>query len=131
MLATREVLVGQRLACGDVIRSDDLFVALPHRAALHKDARVRYGGRTLVVPVRDVGPWNVPNDDDYWTTGRRPAAERGHGSYRKPTNEAGIDLSDATFAALGLRDNALVEWRFVHRGYVPLPRLRIWRDVLR
>ena len=36
-----------------------------------------------------------------------------------------IDLSDATFTALGLRDNAAVEWRFVHRGYVPLPRLSL------
>ena len=123
VLATREGLVGQRLACGDVIRTGDLFVALPHPAALRKDVQLRYGARTLVVPVRDVGPWNV--DDDYWTTGRRPAAERGHGSYRTPTNQAGIDLSDATFAALGLRDNAPVEWRFVHRGYVPLPRLSV------
>jgi hypothetical protein len=121
VLATREGLVGRRLACGGVIQAGDLFVALPHPAALRKDVELRYGTRTLVVPVRDVGPWNV--DDDYWTTGRRPAAERGRGAYRKPSNQAGIDLSDATFTALGLRDNALVEWRFVHRGYVPLPRL--------
>ena len=24
---------------------------------------------------------------------------------------------------LGLRDNDVVEWRFVHRGYIPFPRL--------
>jgi len=123
VLATREGLVGRRLACGDLIRPGDLFVALPHPAALRKDVELRYGTRTLVVPVRDVGPWNV--NDDYWTTGRRPAAERGSGAYRKPSNQAGIDLSDATFTALGLRDNAAVEWRFVHRGYVPLPRLSL------
>ena len=123
VLATREGLVGRRLACGDLIRPGDLFVALPHPAALRKDVELRYGTRTVVVPVRDVGPWNV--NDDYWTTGRRPAAERGSGAYRKPSNQAGIDLSDATFTALGLRDNAPVEWRFVHRGYVPLPRLSL------
>jgi hypothetical protein len=126
VMATREGLVGRRLACGDVIRQGDLFVALPHPGALNKNVELRYGTRTMVVPVRDVGPWNV--NDDYWTTGRRPAAERGQGAYRKPSNTAGIDLSDATFAALGLRDNAPVEWRFVHRGYVPLPRLSLIRS---
>jgi hypothetical protein len=126
VLATREGLVGQKLACGEVIRPGALFVALPHPAALRKDVELRYGARTLVVPVLDVGPWNV--DDDYWTTGRRPAAERGRGAYRKPSNPAGIDLSDATFSALGLRDNAVLEWRFVHRGYIPLPRVSMVRQ---
>jgi hypothetical protein len=123
VLATREGLVGRKLACGDVIRPGALFVALPHPAALRKDVELRYGTRTLVVPVLDVGPWNV--DDDYWTNGRRPAAERGRGAYRKPSNAAGIDLSDTVFSTLGLRDNTVVEWRFVHRGYVPLPRVAI------
>jgi hypothetical protein len=76
-----------------------------------------------VVPVLDVGPWNT--DDDYWSSGQRPAAERGRGTYRTPVNRAGIDLSDATFALLGLRGNDYVEWRFVHRGYIPLPRLAL------
>ena len=69
---------------------------------------------------------SVPDtNDDYWSSGQRPAAERGRGSYRTPANRAGIDLSDATFATLGLRDNDWVEWRFVHRGYVPLLRLAV------
>jgi len=123
VFATREGLAGRRLACGQIIKAGALFVALPHPAALKKEVELRYGARTLVVPVLDVGPWNI--DDDYWATGRRPAAEYGRGSYRKPTNQAGIDLSDATFAALGLRDNATLEWRFVHRGYIPLPRVAI------
>ncbi len=120
VFATREGLTGQRLACGEIIKPGALFVALPHPAALRKNVELRYGARTMVVPVLDVGPWNV--NDDYWATSRRPAAERGRGAFRNPTNHAGIDLSDATFAALGLRDNATLEWRFVHRGYVPLPR---------
>ena len=82
---------------------------------------LRYRERSAVVPVLDVGPWNT--DDAYWSNGARPAAERGRGAFRRPANPAGIDLSDATFAALGLRSNDFLEWRFVHRGYIPLPRL--------
>ena len=124
--ATREGLVGRRLACGDLIKPGEMFVALPHRSALHRNVVLRYRDRVAVVPVRDVGPWNI--DDDYWTTGSRPAAERGKGAFRKPANAAGIDLSDATFAALGLKDNDYLEWRFVHRGYIPLPRLSLGGD---
>lgn len=121
VFATREGLTGHRLATGDIIRSGALFVALPHPSALHRDVELRYRDRVAVVPVLDVGPWNV--DDPYWRTGQRPAAEGGRGAYRKPANTAGIDLSDAAFASLGLRDNDVLDWRFVHRGYVPLPRL--------
>ena len=123
VFATREGLEGGRLATGEIIRAGDMFVALPHRSALHRDVVLRYRDKVEVVPVRDVGPWNT--DDAYWTTGSRPAAERGKGAYRKPANAAGIDLSDATFAALGLKDNDFLEWRFVHRGYIPLPRVSI------
>ena len=123
VFATREGLTGARLATGSIIRPGDRFVALPHPSALRRDVELRYQGRALVVPVLDVGPWNT--DDPYWSRGDRPAAERGRGTYRTPVNRAGIDLSDATFATLGLRDNDVVEWRFVHRGYVPLPGLTI------
>ena len=125
VFATREGLTGGRLATGGIIRPGDLFVALPHPSALRRDVELRYGARILVVPVLDVGPWNT--NDDYWSNGQRPAAERGRGAYRTPVNRAGIDLSDATFATLGLRDNDWVEWRFVHRGYVPLPRVAVGR----
>ncbi len=121
VFATREGLTGHKLACGDVIRDGAMFVALPHRSALHRDVELRYRDRVTVVPVLDVGPWNI--DDAYWETGARPAAERGRGAYRTPANHAGIDLSDGVFFALGLRDNDYLEWRFVHRGYIPLPRM--------
>jgi hypothetical protein len=123
VFATREGLAGRRLASGGIIQPGDRFVALPHPCALRRDVEIRYQGRALVVPVLDVGPWNV--DDDYWSSGQRPAAEHGRGTYRTPVNRAGIDLSDATVATLGLRGNDYVEWRFVHRGYVPLPRLAV------
>jgi hypothetical protein len=119
--ATREGELGKRTSSGHYITPASLFVALPHRLALGKHVEVRYRERAIVVPVLDVGPWNI--DDAYWATGRRPAAERSHGYYRAPSNHAGIDLSDAVFSALGLRDNDWVEWRFVHRGYLVLPWL--------
>jgi len=123
VFATRAGLVGRRLACGEIIQPGSMFVALPHRSALRRSVELRYRDRAAVVPVLDVGPWNV--DDEYRSSGQRPAAERGVGSFRRPANPAGIDLSDAVFAALGLRGNDYLEWRFVHRGYVPLPRLAI------
>lgn len=121
VFATREGLTGQRTASGRIIEADARFVALPHPRALHRSVEIRYRGRVVVVPVMDVGPWNT--HDAYWESGSRPASEAGRGTFRKPTNRSGIDLSDATFADLGMRDNDVVEWRFVHRGYIPLPRL--------
>lgn len=121
VFATREGELGKRTSTGHVITAGSLFVALPHPAALGKHVEVRYRQRAIVVPVLDVGPWNV--NDDYWATSRRPASERSRGYYRTPSNRAGIDLSDAVFHALGLRDNDWVEWRFVHKGYFALPWL--------
>jgi hypothetical protein len=121
VFATREGMIGGMTSSRTIIRADDLFVALPDRRALGRDVEVRYGNLSIVVPVLDVGPWNI--DDPYWEHDARPASEHGRGAYRTPVNPAGIDLSDATFAALGLRDNDYVEWRFVHRGYVSLPWL--------
>jgi hypothetical protein len=121
VLATREGMIGDRTARGTIIRADARFVALPHPRALGRMVEVRYRERAIVVPVLDVGPWNI--DDAYWEHDDRPASERGRGAYRTPVNTAGIDLSDAVFAALGLPDNDVVDWRFVHRDYVVLPRL--------
>ncbi len=119
--ATREGEIGKKTSTGLTITPSSMFVALPHRMALGKEVEVRCGARAIVVPVLDVGPWNI--DDAYWTDSRRPAAEQGRGYYRTPVNRAGIDLSDPVFAALGLRDNGFVEWRFVHKGYLILPWL--------
>ena len=121
VFATREGLIGGLTSSRTIIKADSMFVALPHPRALGRQVEVRHGDRALVVPVLDVGPWNV--DDAYWENDARPASERGRGAYRTPVNRAGIDLSNAVFAALGLRDNDFVEWRFVHRGYIVLPRL--------
>lgn len=121
VLATREGEIGKLTARGQIIRPDSRFVALPHWRALGRMVEVRYRDRAVVVPVLDVGPWNI--DDAYWERSARPASERGRGAYRKPVNTAGIDLSDPVFAELGLPTNDVVEWRFVHRDHVVLPRL--------
>ena len=121
VFATREGLTGGRLATGgSSVPAISSWRCLTRRRSGATSRSATEAAR-MVVPVLDVGPWNV--DDAYWSNGQRPAAERGRGSYRTPANRAGIDLSDATFATLGLRDNDFVEWRFVHRGYIPFPRL--------
>src|ERR1700712_18592 len=79
VFATREGLVGRRLPCGEIIQSGAMFVALPHRSALHRSVELRYRDRVAVVPVLDVGPWNT--DDAYWSAGERPAAEQGRGTF--------------------------------------------------
>ena len=121
VFATREGMIGGITSSRMIIRADSMFVALPDRSALGREVELRHGDLALVVPVLDVGPWNV--DDPYWETNARPASESGRGAHRKPVNIAGIDLSDPVFAALGLNDNDFVDWRFVHRDYVALPRL--------
>lgn len=121
VLATREGQIGDITATMMRIRADSRFVALPDPKALGKLVEIRYGDLVVVAEVRDVGPWNI--DDPYWERDARPASERGRGAYRKPVNTAGIDLSDPVFAELGMRDNDIVEWRFVHRDFTILPRL--------
>ena len=121
VLATREGQIGDITATMMRIRADSRFVALPDPKALGKMVEIRHGDRVVVAEVRDVGPWNI--DDAYWEHDARPASERGRGAYRKPVNTAGIDLSDPVFAELGMRDNDIVEWRFVHRDFTILPRL--------
>ncbi|MEO8841240.1 MAG: hypothetical protein ABI591_03635 [Kofleriaceae bacterium] len=121
VFATREGQIGDITATRMRIRADSRFVALPHPRALGRVVEIRHGDRVVVAEVLDVGPWNI--DDDYWEHHARPASERGRGAYRTPVNTAGIDLSDPVFAELGMRDNDVVEWRFVHRDFTVLPRL--------
>src|SRR6266511_5096781 len=70
IFATREGLVGGTTANGHVIVPNDRFAALPSRRALstnfgnERQVRVTYRDRTVIVPVWDIGPWNI--HDDYW-----------------------------------------------------------------
>src|SRR5262245_45565515 len=86
VFATREGMIGSMTSSLTIIRASDLFVALPDRRALGRDVEVRYRNRSIVVPVLDVGPWNI--DDPYWERDARPASESGRGAYRTPVNPA-------------------------------------------
>ena len=102
---------------GKIIDGDtELAIALPARITAGRLVRVFYKGRTVDAPVRDVGPWNTT--DPYWTTDTRPQAETGTDKTGRTTNLAGIDLSPATWAALGYVGNPRaakdkIDWDFV------------------
>ena len=72
--ATRMGLVGDRTANGHIIQPNDWFVSLPSFRSLSSlggseyMARLSYKGRSVVVPVWEVGPWNI--HDDYWNIDR-------------------------------------------------------------
>lgn len=89
----------------------------------------RGDGAVAYAQVEDVGPWFV-NDHAYvFDPAERPFAESARGSgfdiYRAPSaarivrNSAGIDLSPAVAARLGVSGTALVDWRFVEAAAVP------------
>lgn len=115
--ATREGLVGHKTSSGYIIDRVVYFVALPSTRALHRFVRIVNPLRPALAPVLaqvlDVGPWNE-HDDDYVFNGARPLSEQkvdvsGNGT----TNDAGIDLGEAVYAALGMLDNTNVSWEFV------------------
>jgi len=157
VFATREGLVGYTTANGHVIKVSDLFVALPSRRALNTSETSRdflveltAAGRTTVVPVLDVGPWNTK--DDWWHDTLREsfrdlprglpqamaAFRDGHnggldGSGRKALNGAGIDLADGVFwNDLGMVNNAQIQVRLLWKLTAATGdrvRLRQWANV--
>jgi hypothetical protein len=68
--ATRQGMIGGRTANGHIITPRDRFVSLPSWSVLSSkggheyQVRLSYNGRSSVVPVYDVGPYNTR--DDYW-----------------------------------------------------------------
>lgn len=122
--ATREGLVGRTTANGlrifgyepgeEAVRLNNFFVALPSIVALGRIIRLRNPatGVELTVPVQDVGPFNI-HDDEYVLRDARPAAESGQSVSGRGTNGAGIDLSEAVWHLLGMVDNTDVEWEFL------------------
>ena len=113
VLASREGLEGHGTSTGLVIRKDARFVALPSVKALWRTVAIRFRGELYIVPVLDVGPWNE-NDDRYVFNYDFPLAAHGIGKYTKPTNSAGIDLSDGLTVVLLGKDEEwglrVVEW---------------------
>lgn len=112
--ATREGLIGHATATGWIIDAETFFVALPARRALHKHVRVTNpaNGKSCEAEVLDVGPWNI-SDELYVFHGERPAAECGISYSSHGTNGAGIDLGEAVWNALELKDNGPVDWEFI------------------
>ncbi len=143
IFATREGLVGQMTANGHIIRPRDRFVALPSWSVLAPRGsdkfrvRLTYNGRSVVVPVWDVGPWNTR--DDYWSPTRRykdlpvgmPMAQAAvlHGynggldeQGRRIREPNGIDIADGTFwDDLGMTRSDWVEVTFLWLGVDPGP----------
>lgn len=143
IFATREGLVGHRTANGHIIQPRDRFVALPSWTVLSPRGsdkfrvRLTYKGRTVVVPVWDVGPWNT--NDDYWNVNRRykdlpvgmPMAQAAflHGYNggrdergRRIQDPNGIDIADGTFwDDLRMTRNDWVDVTFLWLGADPGP----------
>lgn len=104
---------------GGIISGDtQLGAALPyHFPGTPPTIRVQYNGKSAIVPIRDVGPWNT--NDPYWTrpAPSRPQAETGRDASGRKTNLAGLDLTPATWKALGYTGDAnnakaKVSWDF-------------------
>jgi hypothetical protein len=143
VFATREGLVGRRTANGHLIQPRDRFVALPSWSVLSPKGtsqyavRLTYNGRSVVVPVWDVGPWNTR--DDYWSPGRRygdlpPGRPMAHAAvfdgYNRGRDESGrvirdpngIDIADGTFwDDLGMARSDYVLVTFLWLGVDPGP----------
>lgn len=138
VFATREGLVGHRTANGHIITPRDRFVALPSWKALSPkgtnnfQVRVTYHGRSAVLPVWDVGPWNT--NDEYWSPNRvysdlpvgKPMAQAAYQDGYNGGKDAwgrriqapnGIDIADGAFwDDLGMRDSDWVEVTFLWMG---------------
>jgi len=73
--------------------------------------RVFNGSRSVDCQIVDVGPWNI--HDPYWVLGERPQSESGTDQRGRHTNHAGIDLTPAAAAAIGISGLGVVDWEFV------------------
>jgi hypothetical protein len=94
-------------------------VALPFRfSGPRPRVIISANGETLTCQIVDVGPWNT--NDPYWMTGTRPQAESGTDMSGRRTNHAGIDLTPAAAAAIGLIGKGQVTWFFDSAGAEPM-----------
>jgi hypothetical protein len=109
MFADASVAYGD-IKCG---WNDRPGVALPYRFPKGKRPRVRvwHNGKSVDCDVVDVGPWNT--DDPYWLSNARPQAEGGIDHRGRTTNKAGIDLTPAADAALGLNGKGIVDFEII------------------
>lgn len=118
---TATMFADASVAYGDVKAgwNDRPGVALPYRFPKGPRPRVRVwrAGRSVDCDVVDVGPWNI--DDPYWLSGARPQAEGGTDTRGRTTNHAGIDLTPAADAAIGLNGKGVVDWEIIQEPVMP------------
>lgn len=112
--ATREGLIGGKTATGYHVDTIVPYVALPSDAALRQIVIVRnpLNNKSVKALVLDVGPWNT-HDNAYVFGDARPQSESGTDLFGRVTNKAGIDLGEAVWKALDMKDNGDVEWEFL------------------
>jgi D-alanyl-D-alanine carboxypeptidase len=90
-------------------------VALPFRfRGPRPKVMVSANGKVVACQIVDVGPWNT--NDPYWMTTGRPQAESGTDMSGRRTNGAGIDLTPAAAAAIGLDGKGQIVWFFDSTG---------------
>lgn len=111
---------GEPSAYGGAVDDNIPGCALPYRFRGERPiVRVtnRANGKSVDCRIVDLGPWNI--DDPYWIAGARPQAESGFdlgqvtGGVPRKTNGAGIDLTFAAAAAIGIDGKGRVDWHFV------------------
>ncbi|MGH9174768.1 MAG: SH3 domain-containing protein, partial [Vicinamibacterales bacterium] len=132
----QEGLVGYTTANGHVIQPEDFFVALPcfcvlsSRGGHEFQVQLTYNGKTVTVPVWDVGPWNTT--DNYWDPpelrewqglpqGMPMATAAYYDGYnggkdgwgRTVGSPGGIDIGDGAFHALGMTGSDWIEVTFL------------------
>lgn len=98
------------------------FAALPfqfmelYKGSRHPIVLPYYNGRSTMVPVEDVGPWNKYRP--YWRDGTRPHAEMQHrnglqaDNGRIPNNPAGVDFSPEVWVQLGVDETKAYSMTF-------------------
>lgn len=140
---TRQGMVGGRTANGYIIKPNDFFVSLPSWRALSSNGgneymvRLSANGKSVVVPVYDVGPWN--QRDDYWNKERQAYRDlpvgwpQDHAAYYEDYNNGraekgyvryptAVDIGDGAYWALGLDGaQATVDVTFLWLGDDPGP----------
>ena len=140
---TRQGMVGGRTANGHIIRRNDMFVSLPSWSSLSSRngseymVRLSANGKSVVVRVADVGPWN--RNDNYWSANRERYKDlpvgwpQDHAAYYEKYNKrraekgyvrypSAVDVGDGAYWALGLKGaQATVDVTFLWLGNDPGP----------
>jgi hypothetical protein len=140
---TRQGMVGGRTANGYIIKKNDFFVSLPSWSSLSSrngseyQVRLSANGKSVVVRVADVGPWN--KNDNYWSADRTRYKDlpvgwpQDHAAYFEKHNKGraekgyvryptAVDIGDGAYWALGLKGaQATVDVTFLWLGNDPGP----------